>query len=103
MNAERRGKAILLFLAVNGRSTMSEIAAELCCSRRTIESDVLTLAREYPIETKKGNGGGVWLMEGYTPLRRGYDTNDIENLKEILKIVNEELGKTIHKVLSDLV
>ena len=98
-----RSKAILLFLAAKRKTTLAEIASELCCSRNTIASDILTLTVEYPIETKKGNGGGVRLAEGYTPLKRGFTPGDVDNLKELFLVASPEQVKTLHKVLQDIV
>lgn len=82
------------------RETISNLAAELGVSERTIRRDVEMLTLRYPIETVCGRyGGGVrmadWYQQGrqrLTPrqtalLRRlavGLQGEDLEDMKQIL-------------------
>lgn len=46
---------------------MRELAWELDVSRRTIMNDVIALSFDYPVYTKPGEGGGVFITENYKP------------------------------------
>nr|WP_305148164.1 DeoR family transcriptional regulator [Dysosmobacter welbionis] len=97
--AERR-QLILDLLCQRRRETISNLAAELGVSERTIRRDVEMLTLRYPIETVCGRyGGGVrmadWYQQGrqrLTPrqtalLRRlaaGLQGEDLEDMKQIL-------------------
>ena len=61
VSVERRRAAIMKLLILKRRSTLCEIAQEFSVSDRTIYSDLVALTTEYPIETVRGNGGGVRL------------------------------------------
>ena len=62
--SERRD-AILEVLCVRRKMTISELVTEFDVSRRTIINDIIELTRSYPIETYRGNGGGVEVAKGY--------------------------------------
>ena len=67
MAALERRKAILSVLAQRRESTGKKLAEEFGVSWRTIQDDILELSLHHPIETFRGNGGGVRMMEGYYP------------------------------------
>lgn len=61
---ERR-QSILEVLCLRRFDTIDHLANEFCVSRRTIRYDLEVLQCSYPIETVKGGGGGVRVMNGY--------------------------------------
>lgn len=67
MAALERRKAILSVLAQRRESTGKELADEFGVSWRTIQDDILELSLHHPIETFRGNGGGIRMMDGYYP------------------------------------
>lgn len=61
---ERR-QSILEVLCLRRFDTIDHLADEFGVSRRTIRYDLEVLQCSYPIETVKGGGGGVRVMDGY--------------------------------------
>ena len=61
---ERR-QSILEVLCLRRFDTIDHLADEFGVSRRTIRYDLEVLQCSYPIETLKGGGGGVRVMDGY--------------------------------------
>ena len=101
--AERR-LLILERLCERRTDSISNLAVELCVSRRTMRYDIEALSCSYPIYTSKGRNGGVYVMDGYH-IGMKYLTNDqcrlLERLSttltgEDLKLMQEIL-KTFRK------
>ena len=67
MDISHRRMEIISILSAKGHTTMRELAWELEVSRRTIMNDVIALSFDYPIYTKPGEGGGVFITENYKP------------------------------------
>ena len=67
MDTAHRRMEIISILSARGHATMRELAWELNVSRRTIMHDVTVLSFDYPIYTKSGEGGGVFITENYKP------------------------------------
>ena len=65
MDTAHRRMEIISILAAKRHMTMGELAWELEVSRRTIMNDVIALSFDYPIYTKPGEGGGVFITENY--------------------------------------
>ena len=61
---ERR-QLIIETLCLRRNDTIDRLAEEFGVSRRTIRYDLEVLQCSYPIETVKGAGGGVRVMDGY--------------------------------------
>ena len=61
---ERR-QSILEVLCLRRFDTIDHLADEFGVSRRTVRYDLEVLQCSYPIETVKGGGGGVRVMDGY--------------------------------------
>ncbi len=67
VDTAHRRLEIISILAAKGHTTMRELAWELEVSRRTIMNDVIALSFDYPVYTKPGEGGGVFITENYKP------------------------------------
>ena len=83
MTANERRRAIIEALCMRRRDTRENLAFEFGVSKRTIERDILTLSLKYPIYTISGNGGGIYVEEGYE-LDRQYLTDKQSELLETL-------------------
>ena len=68
MGAAERRQLILDLLCQRRRETISNLAAELGVSERTIRRDVEMLTLRYPIETVCGRYGGGVRTVSYTHL-----------------------------------
>ena len=53
----------LLIIALYERHTIGNLAFEFSVSSHTIRNDVRVLELEYPIYTKMGVGGGVFILD----------------------------------------
>ena len=63
MNATDRRMEIISILVVSGHVTAGELAQEFGVTRRTILHDVAVLSYGYPVYTKPGEGGGIFIMD----------------------------------------
>jgi predicted DNA-binding transcriptional regulator YafY len=56
-------------LEARRHETMTRLATELGVTDRTIRTDITVLTCDYPLETVRGNGGGVHVADWYRPHR----------------------------------
>lgn len=82
MTAADRRMEIISILVVSGHATTKELAQELGVTRRTIMHDISVLSYGYPIYTKQGTGGGVFIMDGYKPYNNTLTLTEQERLKK---------------------
>ena len=62
MNIRRRQDAIVRLLRRNGTSTIDDLVAEICASRRTVLRDIAALRDQgFVIHSESGRGGGLQL------------------------------------------
>lgn len=86
-SALNRRQEILNILMIRRRDTIPNLAFEFNVSERTIKRDISILSHDHSIETKRGNGGGIRVAEGYYADRR---------------YLNEEQENMLRKILPDL-
>jgi len=67
VSANERREDILWILTTRGKEIARQLAHELGVTERTIRNDITLLTATYPIETIRGNGGGIKLQDGYNP------------------------------------
>ncbi len=65
MTAADRRMEIISILVVNGHVTAKELAQESDVCIRTIRNDITALSYGYPIYTKPGAGGKIFIMDSY--------------------------------------
>ena len=65
---------------------MQVLAAELGVTDRTIRNDILVLTAEYPLETTRGNGGGVRIADWYHPHKNIFSQDQISVLEQLHKV-----------------
>ena len=96
---------IISILAAKRHMTMRELAWELDVSRRMIMNDVIALSFDYPVYTKPGEGGGVFIMESYKPYINTLTQTELETLCRLYgKSEGKEkeiLFRIIHKYGAD--
>ena len=63
MDTAHRRMEIISILSVKGHITARELAWELGVTIRTIHHDIFALTFDYPIYTKPGCGGGVFITD----------------------------------------
>lgn len=85
MTANERRKALLEVLCERRHDTRENLAKEFGVSKRTIEYDVLELSCQYPINTKSGKGGCIY-VEDWFDLHKGSWTDEQYELLNKLKV-----------------
>lgn len=71
MVASARREFLIRILFEKGKCTMVDLARELGVTHRTIKTDIDTLTTDYryPVETIRGNGGGIRFADGFSPYK----------------------------------
>ena len=105
MDVVHRRMEIISILSARGHATMAELAWELEVSRRTIMNDIISLSFDYPVYTKQGEGGGVFMTENYKPYCNTLTQTELETLRRLYgKSAGKEkeiLSRIIHKYGAD--
>ena len=99
MTAADRRMEIISILVVSGHITVRELAQEFGVSRRTILNDIMALSYGYPIYTKQGAGGGVFIMDSYKPYNNTLTIIEQERLKKMYDKAEGEDKKILERVL----
>ena len=92
MNTADRRAEIINILLVRRRITAKELADEFSVTVRTIQNDIQALSLGFPIYTKQGGNGGIFVGENYKPYMNTLTTLELKVLQEMY-----ELAEGIHK------
>ena len=99
MNAVDRRMEIINILIIRHRITAQELAEEFGVTTRTIQNDIQALSPGYPIYTKPGGDGGIFIREDYNPYSNILTPAELETLHELY-----EGAKDIHrKILFEMI
>lgn len=92
MNTADRRAEIINILLVRRRITAKELADEFNVTVRTIQNDIQALSLGFPIYTRQGGDGGIFVGDNYKPYM-----NTLTPLE--LKVLHEMYGLAdgIHK------
>ena len=105
MDTAHRRMEIISILSVKGHITARELAWELGVTIRTIHHDIFTLTFDYPIYTKPGCGGGIFITDNYRPYTNTLTETELETLCRLYgKAEGKEkeiLFRIIHKYGAD--
>ena len=93
MDTAHRRMEIISILSAKGHMTMRELAWELDVSRRTIMNDIIALSFDYPVYTKPGEGGGVFITENYKPYANTLTQTELETLCRLYGKLEEKRKK----------
>ena len=85
MNALERRTEIISILIVRRHTTARELAEEFGVSLRTIQYDIQALSPCYPIYTKQGGDGGIFIGEDYKPYINTLSSDELNTLCEIYR------------------
>ena len=80
---------------------MQVLAAELGVTDRTIRNDILVLTAEYPLETTRGNGGGVRIADWYHPHKNIFSQDQISVLEQLMDKADDEQKKVLDQMLRE--
>ena len=95
---ERRSE-IMRILDSRRRETMSNFAFRFGVSIRTICYDIDALTASHPIETVRGKGGCVKLMDDYRAYQNDITDEQQETLLTIFPMLNQQQAKVIRELL----
>ena len=101
MNAAERRSEIVSILTVRHHITTRELACEFDVSVGTIKNDIQALSFAYPIYTKPGVAGGVFMGGHYNPHINSLTPRELETLVAVYKEAAEKhkeiLAQIMHK------
>ncbi len=80
MDTAHRRMEIISILSAKRHITARELAWEFGVDRRTILHDIAILSFDYPIYTKPGEGGGIFITENYKPYANTLTETELELL-----------------------
>ena len=83
MNTLERRTEIISILIVRRHTTARELAEEFGVSLRTIQYDIQALSPCYPIYTKQGGDGGIFIGEDYKPYINSLSSEELKTLRDI--------------------
>lgn len=85
MNVAERRAQIMKLLYRRKHETVANMAYEFGVSERTILRDVEALSLTEPIYTQAGRyGGGVYIMDGYSPSAFYFKADELELLNKLI-------------------
>lgn len=99
MNTADRRMEIISILMVRHHTTARELAEELGVSIRTIQNDIRALSYSYPIYTKQGENGGVFIRDGYRPYGNTLTPAELEKLCDLYSMTEGEYKKILSQVI----
>ena len=92
MNTADRRAEIVSILLVRRRITAKDLADEFNVTVRTIQNDIQALSLGFPIYTKQGGDGGIFVGENYKPYMNTLTPLELKVLQEMY-----ELAEGIHR------
>ena len=92
MNTADRRNEFVGILSVRRRTTAKELADEFGVTVRTIQNDIQALSLGFPIYTKQGGDGGIFVGENYKPYMNTLTPLELKVLQEMY-----ELAEGIHR------
>ena len=99
MSASERRRAIIEALCQRRHDTRENLASEFGVTKRTIENDVLALSLEYPVYTVQGNGGGIYVDEGYRLDRKYLSEEQADLLEALLPTLSGRQAEIMQSIL----
>ena len=101
MSANERRAEIMRIMVARRQESMQVLASELGVSDRTIRTDILALTAEYPLETVRGNGGGVRIADWYHPHKNILSKEQISVLEQLFPQANDEQKRVLDQMLRE--
>ena len=103
MVAAARREILVRTLYEKGKCTMVELARELGVTHRTIKTDIdiLTSDYRYPVETIRGNGGGIRFSEGFSPYKGLLTYEQRQAVQSAIETARPNYAEHLKKILED--
>ena len=99
MTANERRAEIMRILIARRAESAPQLAQELGVCLNTIRHDILVLTADYPLETRTGNGGCVYLPDWYHPHRNLLSEEQQRTLSQLMESANEQQAKVLREML----
>lgn len=99
MNTVHRRTEIINILIIRRHATANELAQEFGVSIRTIQYDIQALTPVYPIYTKQGENGGIFIREDYKPYANSLTPMEVAALHELYDWTEGIHKKVLFQVL----
>lgn len=100
MTVSERRRAIIEALSIRKYDTSENLASQFGVTVRTVYNDITALSLEYPIYTLQGNGGGIYVEEGYRLDRQYLSDEQSELLESLLPQLSGERAEIMQSILS---
>lgn len=98
--ANDRRREMIDYLSVKRNTTLSDLMGRFGISRSTALRDLEVLTCSYPIETTKGNGGGIRVADGWY-LSRSYLSDKQEALlRDLMSGLQPQDRETMNAILA---
>lgn len=99
MNTADRRAEIVSILLVRRRITAKELADEFNVTVRTIQNDIQALSLGFPIYTKQGGDGGIFVGENYKPYMNTLTPLELKVLQEMYELAEGINRKILFQIL----
>ena len=76
---------IINILIVRRRTTARELSEEFGVTVRTIQKDIQALSPGFPVYTKQGGDGGIYIGDDYKPYVNTLSADELDILCEIYR------------------
>ena len=101
MSANERRAEIIRIMVARRQESMQVLARELGVSDRTIRTDILALTAEYPLETIRGNGGGVRIADWYHPHKNILTVEQTTVLEQLMSQADDDQKRVLDQMLRE--
>ena len=98
-SAIERRQRIVEILNMRRSEQLGNLANELNVSKMTIRRDIDVLSCSYPLNTKQGNGGCIYVEEGFDMYDRYLTAKQFDVLEELKGTATEEQVKVLETIL----
>ena len=98
---ERR-RQLITVLYERQNDTIGNLAFEFSISSHTIRNDIRVLELEYPIYTKMGAGGGVFILDSSRLLQRWLTVRQRELLVDVCSVLDDEQALLMKSIIGGL-
>ncbi len=99
MNTADRRSEIINILIVRRQTTAGELSEEFGVTVRTIQKDIQALSPGFPIYTKQGGNGGIFMEESYKPYINTLSSLELETLREMYGFAEGKYKKVLFQIL----
>ena len=99
MSTADRRIEIISILLVKRHITAKELAEEFNVTVRTIQNDIQALSLGFPIYTKQGGDGGIFMGENYKPYMNTLSPLELEILIEMYEVAEGIHKKILFQIL----